>query len=74
MATKVIALSVIVEDYSEVRRLQDFKGFKDLETLRYDQSKFREGCKVLGVEDENFKTLKNPDYDVFLKTLNELQK
>ena len=28
--TKMIALSVIIEDYSELRRLKDFSGFKDL--------------------------------------------
>ena len=35
--TKIIALSVIIEDYSELRRLRDFAGFKNLKTLRYDR-------------------------------------
>ena len=38
--TKMIALSVIIDDYSELRRLRDFAGFKNLKTLRYDRSKF----------------------------------
>ena len=38
--TKMIALSVIIDDYSELRRLRDFSGFKNLELLRYDRSKF----------------------------------
>ena len=36
--TKMIALSVIIEDYSEMRKLRDFAGFKDLKTLRYDRA------------------------------------
>ena len=28
--TKMIALSVIIEDYSDLRRLRDFAGFKNL--------------------------------------------
>ena len=36
----MIAISVIIEDYSELRRLRDFRGFKDLEKLRYDRIKF----------------------------------
>ena len=38
--TKMIALSVIIEDYSELRRLKDFAGFKNLKSLRYDRAKF----------------------------------
>ena len=38
--TKMIALSVIIDDYSELRRLRDFAGFKNLKFLRYDRSKF----------------------------------
>ena len=36
----MIALNVIIDDYSELRRLQDFKGFKNLKLLRYDRAKF----------------------------------
>ena len=38
--TKMIALSVIIDDYSELRRLRDFAGFKNLKLVRYDRSKF----------------------------------
>ena len=38
--TKMIALSVLIEDFSELRRLRDFSGFKDLKLLRYDRKKF----------------------------------
>ena len=38
--TKMIALSVIIEDFSELRRLRDFAGFKNLNLLRYDRKKF----------------------------------
>ena len=38
--TKMIALNVIIEDYSELRSLKDFAGFKNLKSLRYDRVKF----------------------------------
>ena len=41
LPTKMIALNVIIDDYSELRRLWDFKGFKNLKLLRYDRAKFQ---------------------------------
>ena len=38
--TKIIALSVIIDDYSELRRLRDFSWFKNLKFLSYNRSKF----------------------------------
>ena len=38
--TKVITMFISNEDYSALRRLRDFKGYKNLETLRYDREKF----------------------------------
>ena len=32
--TKMIALNVIIDDYSELRRLRDFAGLKNLKMLR----------------------------------------
>ena len=38
--TKVIPMIFMNEDYSELRKLHDFKNFKDLITLRYDREMF----------------------------------
>ena len=56
--TKMIALSVIIEDYTEMRKLRDFAGFKDLKTLRYDRAKFAQGLKCIGITD--LRQLTNP--------------
>ena len=34
LPTKMIALNVIIDDYSELRRLRDFAGLKNLKMLR----------------------------------------
>lgn len=49
--TKMIALSVTIENYAELRRLKDFRGFKNLGTLRYDVEKFMQGVQCLGITD-----------------------
>lgn len=38
--TKVITMFFSNENYSALRKLHDFEGFKNLETLRYDREKF----------------------------------
>ena len=68
----MIALSVIIDDYSELRRLRDFSGFKNLKLLRYDRVKFNTGLKCIGITD--VRQLTNPSYQEFLKTMNDLYK
>ena len=70
--TKMIALSVIIEDFSEIRRLIDFKGFKDLKLLRYDRKKFEAGLTCLGITD--FRCATNPSSDEFKVLMNNLMK
>ena len=70
--TKMIALSVIIDDYYELRKMRDFAGFKDLKLLRYDRVKFTEGLKCLGITD--LRLLTNPSFPQFLKTMNDLYK
>ena len=70
--TKMIALSVIIEDYSELRRLRDFLGFKNLKTLHYDRSKFVKGLACLGITDVRYLT--DPSWLEFRDTMNNLYK
>ena len=70
--TKFIALNIIIEDYSELRRLKDFAGFKNLTTLRYDRVKFSQGLKCLGITDVRYLT--NPSYIELRNTMNKLYK
>lgn len=65
-------MSVIIDDFSELRKLRDFAGFKDLKLLRYDRAKFTKGLKCLGITD--LRLLTNPSFPQFLKTMNDLYK
>ena len=56
----MIALNVIIDDYSELRRLRDFAGFKNLTMLRNDRAKFEQGLKCIGITD--VRNLTNPSY------------
>ena len=53
--TKVITMFFANEDYSALRRFHDFKGFKNLETLRYDREKFIQGLRCFGIKDEDIR-------------------
>ena len=71
--TKMIALLVAIEDYAELRRLRDFKGFKNLNKLRYDRAKLKQGLKCLGFKDEDIRVLDDPSMKVFTDTMNTIR-
>ena len=71
--TRMIALLVANENYSELRRLRDFKGFKNLNKLRYDRAKLKQGLKCLGFKDEDIRVLDDPSMKVFTDTMNTIR-
>lgn len=56
--TKTIALCVHIEEYSDLRRLKDFKLYRNLKQLRYARQKFYEGVRGLGYSEIRY--IQNP--------------
>ena len=71
--TKVITMFFTNEDYSALRKLYDFKGYKNLETLRYDRKKFIQGLKCFGVKEKDIREFRNANYETFKDTFNKVQ-
>ena len=67
----MIAFNVIIDDYSELRRLYDFRGFKNLKSLRYNRAKFEQGLKCIGITD--VRHLTNPSFPEFLESMDDLE-
>jgi len=47
------------------RKLYEYRGFKNLQTLEYDRKKAEEGLKGLGAEDSNFRHNTDLTFDGF---------
>lgn len=70
--SKAIAVSITIEDYSNLRQFSDFAGYQNLKTVRYDREKFVQGCRCAGISD--IRQFNNPSFRQLNVVVSALQK
>lgn len=69
--SKTIALCIHIEEYSDLRRLKDFKLYRNMKQLRYARQKFYDGVRGLGYSEIRY--LQNPTSEKLEQTFQTLE-